>query len=167
MNSFHGWYFKGEIILWTMLWYWRNPTDLSLWHIDENYVKVNGQWSYLNHAVDQRGYTIDFYLSSRGNAKSAYCLLEKILNNVKQWQIQRVINMDKALTYGCAFSRLKWEGKCPADFEHRQVKYKNNVIECDHGKLKPIIRAMLGFKSMKTAYATIKGIEVMRALRKG
>ncbi|CNK66288.1 Uncharacterised protein [Yersinia pseudotuberculosis] len=26
---------------------------------------------------------------------------------------------------------------------------------------------MLGFKSIKTAYATIKGIEVMRALRKG
>ncbi len=25
----------------------------------------------------------------------------------------------------------------------------------------------LGFKSIKTAYATIKGIEVMRALRKG
>ncbi|WP_251991185.1 winged helix-turn-helix domain-containing protein, partial [Escherichia coli] len=30
-----------------------------------------------------------------------------------------------------------------------------------------IINATLGFKSMKTAYATIKGIEVMRALRKG
>jgi transposase-like protein len=43
----------------------------------------------------------------------------------------------------------------------------NNVIECDHGKLKRIIGATLGFKSMKTAYATIKGIEVMRALRKG
>ncbi|HDP7990018.1 TPA: hypothetical protein P7B57_004674, partial [Escherichia coli] len=27
--------------------------------------------------------------------------------------------------------------------------------------------ATLGFKSMKTAYATIKGIQVMRALRKG
>ncbi len=26
---------------------------------------------------------------------------------------------------------------------------------------------MLGFKSMETDYATIKGIEVMRALRKG
>ena len=37
----------------------------------------------------------------------------------------------------------------------------------DHGKLKRIIGATLGFKSMKTAYATIKGIEVMRALRKG
>ncbi len=41
------------------------------------------------------------------------------------------------------------------------------MIECDHGKLKRIIGATLGFKSMKTAYATIKGIEVMRALRKG
>ncbi len=47
------------------------------------------------------------------------------------------------------------------------IKYRNNVIECDHGKLKRIINATLGFKSMKTAYATIKGIEVMRALRKG
>ncbi|MFS8319279.1 DDE-type integrase/transposase/recombinase, partial [Enterobacter hormaechei subsp. xiangfangensis] len=51
------------------------------------------------------------------------------------------------------------------DVEHRQIKYRNNVIECDHGKLKRIINATLGFKSMKTAYATIKGIEVMRALR--
>ncbi|MBG0707334.1 DDE-type integrase/transposase/recombinase, partial [Enterobacter hormaechei] len=56
---------------------------------------------------------------------------------------------------------------CPSDVEHRQIKYRNNVIECDHGKLKRIIGATLGFKSMKTAYATIKGIEVMRALRKG
>ncbi|MGJ3290483.1 DDE-type integrase/transposase/recombinase [Klebsiella sp. PL-2018] len=47
------------------------------------------------------------------------------------------------------------------------MKYRNNIIECDHGKLKRIINATLGFKSMKTAYATIKGIEVMRALRKG
>ena len=61
----------------------------------------------------------------------------------------------------------KREGRCPSDVEHRQIKYRNNVIECDHGKLKRIIGATLGFKSMKTAYATIKGIEVMRALRKG
>ncbi len=84
--------------------------------------------------------------------------LGKILNNVKKWQIPQVINTDKAPTYGRALSRLKREGKCPPDLEHRQIKYKNNVIECDHGKLKRIIRATLGFKSMKTAYATIKGI---------
>ncbi|WP_310958671.1 DDE-type integrase/transposase/recombinase, partial [Klebsiella pneumoniae] len=68
---------------------------------------------------------------------------------------------------GLAVALLKREGRCPSDVEHRQIKYRNNVIECDHGKLKRIIGATLGFKSMKTAYATIKGIEVMRALRKG
>lgn len=61
----------------------------------------------------------------------------------------------------------KREGRCPPDVERRQIKFRNNVIECDHGKLKRIISATLGFKSMKTAYAIIKGIEVMRALRKG
>ena len=52
---------------------------------------------------------------------------------------------------------LKREGRCPSDVEHRQIKHRNNVIERDH-KLKRIIGATLGFKSMKTAYATIKGI---------
>ncbi len=46
-------------------------------------------------------------------------------------------------------------------------KYHNNGIECDHGKLKRSINPVLGFKTLKTAYATLKGIEVMRALRKG
>ncbi|NJD85441.1 DDE domain-containing protein, partial [Candidatus Erwinia dacicola] len=70
-------------------------------------------------------------------------------------------------TYGRALALLKREGKCPQHVHHRQIQYRNNIIECDHGKLKRIINATLGFKSMKTAYATIKGIEVMRALRKG
>ncbi len=69
--------------------------------------------------------------------------------------------------YGRALALLKREGKCPLSVEHRQVKYLNNVIKCGHGKLKRIINPMLGFKSIKTAYATIKGIEVMHALRKG
>ncbi len=43
----------------------------------------------------------------------------------------------------------------------------NNVVEADHGKLKQLIRPVRGFKTLKTAYATIKGFEVMRASRKG
>ena len=42
----------------------------------------------------------------------------------------------------------------------------NNRIEADHGPIKRLCRATLGFKSMKTAYATIKGFEVMRMIRK-
>ncbi|PRX01532.1 UNVERIFIED_ORG: hypothetical protein BCL66_1361, partial [Martelella mediterranea] len=33
--------------------------------------------------------------------------------------------------------------------------------------LKQLIKPVRGFKALKTAYATIKGFEVMRALRKG
>ncbi len=77
------------------------------------------------------------------------------------------MNTDKAASYGRTLSLLKQEGKCPSYVEHRQIKYHNNVIECDHGKVKRVINPTLGFKSIKTVYATIKGIEVMRALRKG
>ena len=47
------------------------------------------------------------------------------------------------------------------------MKYLNNRLEGDHGKLKRLIRPTLGFQSMKTAYATIKGFEVMRMFKKG
>ncbi len=91
----------------------------------------------------------------------------KLLNNTKRLQIPRLINTDKAPTYGRVLALLKREGKCPQHVHHRQIQYQNNIIECDHGKLKRIINATLVFKSMKTAYVTIKGIEVMRALQKG
>ena len=64
-------------------------------------------------------------------------------------------------------AQLKQEGKCPSDTQHRQVKYLNNIVEADHGKLKRLINPVRGFQSVKTAYATIKGFEVMRAFKKG
>ena len=86
---------------------------------------------------------------------------------MKDWEKPEIINTDKAPTYGIAISELKAEGKCPERTVHRQVKYLNNVVEADHGKLKQLIRPVRGFKTLKTAYATIRGFEVMRALRKG
>ena len=47
------------------------------------------------------------------------------------------------------------------------MKCLDNVVEADHGKLKLLIRPVRGFKTLKTACATIKGFEVMRTLRKG
>ncbi len=40
-------------------------------------------------------------------------------------------------------------------------------LEADHAKLKQLIKPVRGFKSMKTAYATIKSFEAMRMFRKG
>ena len=61
---------------------------------------------------------------------------------------------------------MKEAGKCPSDTDHRQVKCLENVVEADHGKLKRLIKPTLGFKSMKTACATIEGFKAMRALGK-
>lgn len=86
---------------------------------------------------------------------------------MKAWDRPTVINTDKAPTYAAAIKELKQEGKCPKGTQHRQARYLNNTVEADHGKLKRVIRPVRGFKSMRTAYATLKGFEVMRALRKG
>ncbi len=135
--------------------------------MDETYVKVGGKWAYLYRAVDKHGDTIDFYLSSTRTTQAAKRFLAKSLTGLKAWEKPVVINTDKAPTYAAAIAELKKEGKCPKETEHRQVKYLNNVVEADHGKLKQLIRPVRGFKTLKTAYATIKGFEVMRALRKG
>src|SRR3954454_11198078 len=58
-------------------------------------------------------------------------------------------------------------GRDPRRAEHRRAKYLNNRLEGDHGKLKRLIRPTLGFQSMRTARATIKGFEVMRMFKKG
>lgn len=68
------------------------------WHLDETYIKVNGRWAYPYRAVDSRGRTVDFYFSPHRNTNAAYRFLGKILNNVKQWKIPRIISTDKAPT---------------------------------------------------------------------
>ncbi|GAW86026.1 putative transposase [Bathymodiolus platifrons methanotrophic gill symbiont] len=35
------------------------------WHMDETYIKVKGQWTYLYRAVDSHSDTLDFMLSGR------------------------------------------------------------------------------------------------------
>ena len=61
----------------------------------------------------------------------------------------------------CCKDRLKAE-RAPTIFSETF-----DVVEADHGKLKQLIKPVRGFKTLKTAYATIKDFEVMRALRKG
>ena len=147
-------------------WQWRLLQSRS-WRIDETYVKIRGKWAYLYRAVDKFGNTIDFYLSATRNTKAAKRFLGKALKELKDWEQPEVLNTGKAPTYAVAIAELKAQGKCPEETRHRQVKYLNNVVEADHGKLKLLIRPVRGFKTPKTAYATIKGFEVMRALRKG
>ena len=115
----------------------------------------------------RHGDTIDFYLSLTRNTAAAKRFIGRTLSGLKDREKPSVINADKAPTYAAALAELKEDGRCPADTQHRQVKYLNNVVEADQGKLKQLIRPVRGFKTLKTASATIKGLEVMRLPRKG
>ena len=43
----------------------------------------------------------------------------------------------------------------------------NNIVEQDHRAVKRVVWPMLGFKSFRSAAATIAGIELMHMIRKG
>ncbi len=126
---------------------------------------MTGRWKDLYRAIDKDGATLDFYLADRRHAKAAQRFLGAAPKRSRMW-IPRVITTDKNPAYGEAIAELKREGAIPAELEHRRAKYRNNRLESDHGKLKRVIRPTLGFQSMKTARATIKGFEVMRMVKR-
>lgn len=110
--------------------------------MDKTYIRVGGKWCYLYRAITTGGQTLDFYLSPKRNIATAKRLLAK------------------------AISELKEENICPPTVEHRQTKYLNNVIDGDHGRLKPILGPKGVFKNLTFSYRTLKGIEAMHRLRK-
>ncbi len=127
---------------------------------------MKGQWKYLYRAIDEQGKTLDFYLSHKRNKKAAKRFLNKLLKRFKTADLIR-IHTDKNPCYASALKELRGEERIPEHIEHRQIKYENNGIEADHGQLKRRIRPMRGLQSMKTAFATLKGAEVMRMFKKG
>ena len=46
--------------------------------MDETYIKVNGQWTYLYRAVDKYGATIDFLLRKKRDKQAAKSFLRKL-----------------------------------------------------------------------------------------
>ena len=144
---------------------WYQGYRSSSWRVDETYVRVGGKWKYLFRAIDKHGRLIDFMLSDRRNTKAARRFLAKALKVMRNWPPVS-ITTDKLGSYPKALRRLKREGELKDTVRHRTSKYLNNRIEADHGALKRLIRPTRGFQSMKTAYATIKGFEVMRMIRR-
>jgi IS6 family transposase len=47
------------------------PRPGDRWFVDETYLKVAGQWTYLYRAVDQHGQVIDVLLSARRDLAAA------------------------------------------------------------------------------------------------
>lgn len=65
-----------------------------------------------------------------------------------------------------AIKELKNENLFDKTLWNRESKYKNNLVEQDHRRIKRITKPMLGFKNLYSCKATISGIETFAIIRK-
>ena len=136
------------------------------WHVDETYVRVKGRWCYLWRAVDQRGQLVDFRLTARRNANAARAFMRQACETVRCYYPLTIIT-DKAHSYAKVIAEMN-HGCGPQDaIRHIDRKHLNNRIEGDHGALKQLLRPKRGFRSLSAAKNTLKGIETLRAIKKG
>ncbi len=69
------------------------------WRMDETYVKVKGEWTYLCRAIDKEGKTLDFMLSERRNEAAATAFFMKAIGN-NGWPDKVVIDKNGSNTAG-------------------------------------------------------------------
>ncbi|WP_331449511.1 IS6 family transposase [Streptomyces prasinus] len=117
----------------------RRPRPGDKWHLDEVFVKINGERKYLWRAVDADGTVLDILLQSRRDAKAAKRFLSELLK--KQRQVPRVLVTDKLRSYGAAHREAM------PSVEHRSHKGLNNRAENSHQPTRQRERAMKGFRS--------------------
>ena len=69
------------------------------WHLDEVFVKINGETHYLWRAVDHEGEVLESYVTKRRDRKAALKFLRKLM---KRYGQPNVIVTDKLRSYGAA-----------------------------------------------------------------
>jgi transposase-like protein len=134
------------------------------WRMDETYIRVKGEWTYLYRAVDKAGKTVDFYLSRKRDVNAAKAFLRKAM---KGQRIPTKITLDAYAASHRAVADLQDSGELPRRVRVRTSKYLNNVIEQDHRRVKQRLGPMLGLKSFRTAGVVIGGIELAEKIKKG
>jgi len=144
----------------------RKPKTAVSWRMDETYIKVRGEWTYLYRAVDRDGKTLDFMLSERRNTAAARRFFKRAVSTNG---IPDRIAIDKSGANLAGLERLNVILKFTAVGQMIgivQSKYLNNIVEQDHRFIKRITRPMLGFKALHSAAATLAGIETAHMIRK-
>jgi transposase, IS6 family len=136
------------------------------YRVDETYIKVNGEQKYLYRAVDSTGQTIDFLLTAKRDAAGAKRFLRNAMQSPGN-SCPRVINVDKNPAYPVAIRDLKREGVLSKRTRLRQCRYLNNIVEQDHRTIKRRVRLAVGYRSFRTAWRTLQGIETMHMINKG
>jgi len=108
------------------------------WHLDEVFVKINGELKYLWRAVDADGNVLDILVQNRRDTAAARRFFRKLLK--KTWSVPRVIVTEKLRSYGTAHREIM------PSVEHRAHKGLNNRAENSHQPTRQRERAMKGFR---------------------
>ena len=111
------------------------------WHLDEVFVKINGETHYLWRAVDHEGEVLETYVTKRRDRNAALKFLRKLM---KRYGCPTVIVTDRLRSYGAAM-------KVIGNVDKQEVgRWKNNRAENSHLPFRRREHAMLRFRRMRS-----------------
>ena len=111
------------------------------WHLDEVFVKINGETHYLWRAVDHEGEVLESYVTKRRDRKAALKFLRKTM---KRFGPPHVIVTDLLRSYGAAMKIIGNSGR------QETGRWLNNRAENSHLPFRRRERAMLRFRRAPT-----------------
>jgi len=111
------------------------------WHLDEVFVKINGELHYLWRAVDHEGEVLEAYVTRRRDRHAALKFLRKAM---KRYGNPEVIVTDRMKSYRAAMKVIGNEDK------QEVGRWLNNRAENSHQPLRRHERAMLRFRRMRS-----------------
>jgi len=111
------------------------------WHLDEMYVKLNGEMVYLWRAVDHEGEILESYVTRTRDKPAALAFMKRAL---KRHGKVEAITTDGLRSYKAAMKEL-------GCIQKQQVgRWANNRVENSHLPFRRRERAMLRFRQMKS-----------------
>ena len=111
------------------------------WHLDEVYVKINGEMRYLWRAVDHEGEVLESFVTRQRDKAAALRFIKKAM---KRHGRPQAIVTDGLRSYGAALKEIG------AADRQEQGRWKNNRAENSHLPFRRRERAMSRFRRMKT-----------------
>ena len=116
------------------------------WHLDEVFVKINGETHYLWQAVDHEGEVLETFVSKRRDRKAALDFLKRIL---KKYGAPKVIVTDRLKSYRAAMKIIGNESS------QEVGRWKNNRCENSHLPFRRREYAMLKFRRMRSLQKSV------------
>ncbi len=120
------------------------------WHLDEVFLKINGETHYLWRAVDHEGEVLESFVTKRRDRKAALKFLRKTM---KRHGRPHIFVTDKLRSYGAAMKEI-------GNADRQETgRWLNNRAENSHQPFRRRERAMLRFRRMRTLqkFATVHG----------